>query len=171
MALQPILKYSVNTFSPGFLDKLYAATNAPGIASDLVLSVLNTNLHVYQVSPALSLIERHTTKALASFDLDGPRAGGISVQGGSASNATSIVVARNTLYPQTKIHRKSHNGRQLVLFASAHGHYSIENGAQQCGFGSAAVVSVPVDPRTGSMRASMLESLILSAKNAGKTPF
>lgn len=171
-ALHPILKYSVNTFSPGFLDKLYAATNAPGIASDLILSVLNTNLHVYQVSPALTVVERHTTKALAAlFGLTGPRAGGISVQGGSASNMTSIVIARNTLYPSTKIHGNAHNGRQLVLFTSAHGHYSIEKAAQACGFGSAAVVSVPVNPTTGAMDPSALENCILKAKTQGKTPF
>ncbi len=171
-ALQPILKYSVNVFAPGFLDKLYAATNAPGIASDLILSVLNTNLHVYQVSPALTLIEKHTTKALASlFGFNGPRAGGISVTGGSASNMTSIVIARNTLYPSTKIHGNFNNGHQLVLFTSAHGHYSIEKAAQACGFGSAAVIPVPVDSATGSMIASALEDCILQAKEQGKTPF
>src|SRR5436305_3464029 len=97
--LRSIIANSVNTFAPGFLDKLYSSTNAPGIAADLILSVLNTNLHVYQVSPVLTLIEKHTAKALALlFGLNGPRAGAISVQGGSASNMTSIVIARNPLY-------------------------------------------------------------------------
>jgi glutamate decarboxylase len=170
--LRPILAYSVNTFSPGFLDKLYSSTNAPGIAADLILSTLNTNLHVYHVSPVLTLVEKHTTKALASlFGLPGPRAGGISVQGGSASNMTSIVIARNTLYPATKIHGNAHGGRQLVLFTSAHGHYSIEKAAQACGFGSAAVVPVPVDPLTDSMLPSALDSLIITARRQGKTPF
>lgn len=171
-SLRAILKNSVNTFSPGFLSKLFAATNAPGIASDLILSVLNTNLHVYQVSPALTVIEKHTAKALASlFGFDGPRAGGISVQGGSASNLTSIVVARNTLYPNTKRDGNSENGRQLVLFTSAHGHYSIEKAAQVCGFGSAAVVAVPVSSETGAMDPSALESQIVAAISQGKTPF
>lgn len=84
---------------------------------------------------------------------------------------TSIVIARNTLYAATKIHGNAHGGRQLVLFTSAHGHYSIEKAAQACGFGSAAVVPVPVDPLTGSMLPSALDSLILRAKSQGKTPF
>jgi glutamate decarboxylase len=171
-SLRAILKNSINTFSPGFLSKLYAATNAPGIASDLILSVLNTNLHVYQVSPSLTVIEKHTAKALASlFGFDGPRAGGISVQGGSASNLTSIIVARNTLYPSTKRHGNSESGRQLVLFTSAHGHYSIEKAAQVCGFGSASVVAVPVSRETGAMDPSALESQIVAAIDLGKTPF
>ena len=171
-SLEQILSSSVNTFAPGFLDKLYAATNAPGIASDLILSHLNTNVHVHQVSPALTEIEKHTTKALASlFGLNGLRSGGISVQGGSASNLTSIVVARNTLYPMTKIHGNHHEGRQLVMFTSAHGHYSIEKAAQACGFGSGAVISVPVDPKTGTMLAPKLDKAISAAKEAGQTPF
>ncbi|KAG9780390.1 PLP-dependent transferase, partial [Aureobasidium melanogenum] len=167
-----ILQYSVNTSCPGFLDKLYAAPVPPGIAADLVLSILNTNLHVYQVSPALSLIETHVTRALANlFGFTGPRAGGINVQGGSASNMTSIVIARNTLFPETKTQGNSANGRSLVIFTSEHGHYSIEKAAQQCGFGSASVVSVPVDAATGEMDPAALENLVIRAKQNGKTPF
>jgi glutamate decarboxylase len=171
-SLSSILTHSVNTFSPGFLDKLYASTNAPGIAAELILACLNTNVHVYQVSPALTLIEKTTTKALASlFGLHGPRAGGISVQGGSASNMTSIVVARNTLFPETKIDGNAAGGRRLVILTSAHGHYSIEKAAQACGFGARAVVSVPVDPETGAMSAKALEECILKVKAEGSTPF
>lgn len=171
-SLSSILSYSVNTSSPGFLDKLYSAPLAPGIAADLVLSVLNTNLHVYQVSPALSLIETHVTKALASlFGLTGPRAGGINVQGGSASNTTSIVVARNTLHPATKVHGNNADGLDLVLFTSEHGHYSITKAAQQCGFGSAAVISIPVDEVTGQILPERFEELVVEQKSKGRTPF
>ncbi|ETI24826.1 hypothetical protein G647_04196 [Cladophialophora carrionii CBS 160.54] len=170
--LSTILKYSVNPSAPGFLDKLYAAPLPPGIVAELILAVLNTNLHVYQVSPVLSLIETHVTTTLAHmFGFTGPRAGGINVQGGSASNMTSIVVARNTLFPETKRLGNHATGRQLVMFTSEHGHYSIEKAAQQCGFGSDSVVSVPVDPLTGEMDPLALEALIVREKSHGKTPF
>lgn len=42
--VQDILKYSVNTWDQGFLDKLYASTNAVGVVTELLLSVLNTNV-------------------------------------------------------------------------------------------------------------------------------
>lgn len=42
--VEDVLKYSVNTWHQGFLDKLYASTNAPGVISELVLAVLNTNV-------------------------------------------------------------------------------------------------------------------------------
>lgn len=169
--LKLILKYSVNPSSPGFLDKLYAAPLPPGIIAELLLGVLNTNLHVYQVSPALTLIEKDVTKRLANmFGLDGPRSGGISVQGGSASNMTSIVVARNTLFPETKTLGNSAVDGRLILFTSAHGHYSTEKAAQALGFGSSNVVPVSVD-ECGRMRASELRRLVIENTNSGNTPF
>lgn len=169
--VEKILQYSVNTWDQGFMDKLYASTDAPGVASELILAVLNTNLHVYQVSPALTIIEKTTSRALANlFGFTGPHAGGISVQGGSASNTTSIVVARNTLFPDTKENGNSVQGRKLVLFTSAHGHYSIEKAAQMLGFGRSAVWSVPADS-SGCMIPSELCALFEKAKSGGFTPF
>lgn len=170
--VEQILQYSVNTWDRGFMSKLYASTDAPGLAAELILATLNTNVHTYEVSPALTIIEKHTTRTLANlFGLKGPHAGGISVQGGSVSNTTSIVIARNTLYPDTKTRGNTANGLKLVLFTSAHGHYSIEKSGQMLGFGSSSVWSVPVDPKTGSMDPSALSSLIIKAKDEGYTPF
>lgn len=167
-----ILQYSVNTWDRGFLPKLYASTDAPGLAAELVLAALNTNVHVYNASPALTLIEKHTTRALANlFGFSGAHAGGVSVQGGSISNASSIVIARNTLYRNTKTQGNSADGLKLVLFTSSHGHYSIEKAAQMLGFGSAAVWSVPVEPKSGRMDPSGLSSQITKAKEEGYTPF
>ncbi len=169
--VEKVLQYSVNTWDQGFMPKLYASTDAPGVASELILSVLNTNVHVYDASPALTIIEKATTRTLASlFGLTGPHAGGISVQGGSASNTTSVVVARNTLFPETKTRGIQASSRSLILFTSAHGHYSIEKAAQMLGFGSEAVWTVPND-KSGRMDPSALESLISKANDENKTPF
>jgi len=167
--LQKVLQYSVNTWHQGFMDKLYASTNAPGVAAELILATLNTNVHVYQVSPALTVIEKYTGQRLANlFGLSGPRAGGISVQGGSASNTTSIVIARNNLYPKTKT--DGNGDYKFVLFTSAHGHYSVEKAAQMLGFGSNATWTVPVD-KLGRMIPSELEKLVQKAQSEGRTPF
>ena len=169
---EQILQYSVNTWDHGFMNKLYASTDAPGLAAELIIATLNTNVHVYEASPALTLIEKHTARALANlFGLNGAHAGGVSVQGGTISNTTSIVVARNTLYPDTKVHGNATQNRKLILFTSAHGHYSIEKAAQMLGFGSSSVMSVAVDAKTGSMDPDALSSLIEQTKEEGCTPF
>ena len=58
--VQQVLKYSVNTWDQGFLDKLYASTDAVGVVSELVLGVLNTNV---RLPPDLHL---HPEKPIAS---------------------------------------------------------------------------------------------------------
>lgn len=126
-------------------------------------------VHVYQVSPVLTLIEKATSKALAElFGFTGPHAGGISQPGGSASNSTSIIIARNTLFPETKT--DGYGGRRFVLFTSDHGHYSLEKAAQMFGFGSKAVKPIPVDSY-GQMIPSLLEKAIEEAKTSGEIPF
>lgn len=42
--IKSVLQYSVNTWDQGFMDKLYASTNAVGLASELLLATLNTNV-------------------------------------------------------------------------------------------------------------------------------
>ncbi|KAK3312654.1 glutamate decarboxylase [Apodospora peruviana] len=164
-----VLRYSVNTWDQGFLDKLYSSTNAVGVISDLVLSVLNNSLHVYHVSPALTVIEKQTATALAHlFGFTGPRAGGFTTQGGSLSNLTSIVIARNTLYPETRT--AGSNSHEFVLFTSVDGHYSIEKAAMACGMGSGSVWTVPSDTRSGAMQTRSLEQLVMRAIQQGKTP-
>ncbi|KAL2883107.1 Glutamate decarboxylase 2 [Colletotrichum sp. CLE4] len=166
--VQKILRYSVNTWDQGFMDKLYASNTPVGVVSDLVLSVLNTNLHVYQVSPALSIIEKITARKFANlFGFNGPRAGGVTCQGGSSSNLTSLVVARSALYPETKA---SGNGaHDFVVFTSAHGHYSVEKSALACGLGASSVWAVPIDA-AGRMIPEALRELVVRAKAEGKTP-
>ena len=90
------------------------------------------------------------------------------MQGGSASNTTSIITARNNLYPKSKTQGNGNN--KFVLFTSAHGHYSLEKAAQMCGLGSDNVWSVPIDAQ-GRMIPSELEKLIRKSKDEGRTPF
>ncbi|KAK8055604.1 PLP-dependent transferase [Apiospora rasikravindrae] len=170
--IQDVLKYSVNTWDQGFLDKLYASTNAVGVVSELLLSVLNTN-----VSPRLPSLarldhhrENHSPPTSQPLRLRRPRAGGVTCQGGSASNLTSIAIARNALYPECKT--AGNGARRFVLFTSAHGHYSVEKAAVTCGMGAQAVVPVAVDPATGCMDPAALRAAVLRVHDDGdgRTP-
>ena len=39
------------------MDKLYAGTNPVGVITEILIALLNANLHVYHLSPVLTLIE------------------------------------------------------------------------------------------------------------------
>ncbi|ODQ77710.1 hypothetical protein BABINDRAFT_163416 [Babjeviella inositovora NRRL Y-12698] len=162
-----VLQYSVNTWHPGFLDKLYASTNPVGVVSDLLLSVLNTNSHVFTVSPALSVIERRIGREYANmFGYTGAHAGGLTFSGGSYSNITSLQVARSILYPETKARG---NYLRFATFASKHAHYSIEKSAILLGMGSDGLFRVNVAD-DGTMDVVDLEAQILRARAQGFTP-
>lgn len=104
------------------------------------------------MSPALTIIERETAQQLARLlGFTGPHAGGITLPGGSASNSTSMIIAKNTLFPETKT--EGNANKKFMVFTSAHGHYSVEKAAILLGFGSKAVCQVAVDEQ-GRMVAS-----------------
>lgn len=87
--LEKILHYPANTWDQGFMSKLYASTDAANVAAELILATLNTQVHTFEVSPALTIIETYTTRTVAAlFGLTESHAGGISVQGGVAFNGT-----------------------------------------------------------------------------------
>ncbi|KAI9725088.1 MAG: hypothetical protein M1812_000364 [Candelaria pacifica] len=133
------------------------------------MEIDKSQAHVYQVSPALTVIEKTVSRHFASlFGFTGPHAGGITQQGGSASNTTSIVIARNSLFPETKA--EGNGSRRFLLFTSQHGHYSLEKAAQMCGFGSSNVWSVPVNEQ-GQLIPERLEQLVQKALDEGHTPF
>ncbi|KAI9666481.1 MAG: hypothetical protein M1821_004417 [Bathelium mastoideum] len=181
--VKQILQYSVNTWDQGFLDKLYHGNNAIGLASELLLATLNTNAHVYTVSPALTLIEKAVTRHLAQlFGLSGPHAGGVSQPGGSASNLLALLTARNTRFPTASANglTASNSGSTMpIIFTSAHAHYSIAKAAAVLGLGQRSVRSVPVDARgrmTGAALATAVQEVRSSAEGGeegkGKgTPF
>ncbi|KAF9934533.1 hypothetical protein FBU30_001674 [Linnemannia zychae] len=188
------LKHSVNTFSPRFMDKLYAGSSPIGVLAELLLAGLNGNSHVYHVSPVFTMMEIHVTRALARlYGLKGERAGGLSCPGGSASNQLAMVTARNSLYPEIKKlgyfprpsvqqqremeqHGYSFAGQKmstygkLVAFTSSAGHYSLEKSAVIMGLGAENIISVPCDSY-GAMIPSELERLIQEQIALGHTPF
>jgi glutamate decarboxylase len=126
-------------------------------------------VHVYQVSPVLTLVEKATAKYLATlFGYPAQYSGGISQPGGSASNSSAIVIARNTLYPETKT--EGNGDHKFTLFTSAHGHYSVEKAANLFGLGSKNVIGVPVD-ESGRMLPTELERLVSESRERGETPF
>ena len=102
------------------------------------------------------------------FGLKETFSGGISQPGGSASNLTSVLIARHRATPSIKEHGIS--GHQLVMFTSCDSHYSLDKAAQMSGIGSRAVCKIPTDAE-GRMYVPALRNSILEALKQGKLPF
>ncbi|ANB12859.1 glutamate decarboxylase [Sugiyamaella lignohabitans] len=163
-----VLDNSVVTWHNGFLDKLYASNNSVGVAGDLLLSMLNTNVHVFTVSPALTLIEKRTGHEYAKlFGFTGSRSGGLTFPGGSYSNIHSLHIARSILFPDTKT--EGNGNHKFAVYASNHCHYSVEKAAILCGLGSRSLFKVNTRP-DGTMDTDHLEQLIQKTIQDGYTP-
>ncbi|KAK6814098.1 hypothetical protein RU639_009922 [Aspergillus parasiticus] len=166
-----LLRYSVNTSSPGFMDKLWSSPSVPGIAADLLLSALNGNDHVFRVSPALTLIEKHVGEELAYlFGLSDSKSGGVTVPGGAAANSTALLIARNVRFPHLKeVGLHGISSPRLVIFASEAAHFSVFNAAQILGLGSHSVkkISTTTD---GSMDPRALKHSLDATITAGEVP-
>lgn len=165
--LDKVLQYSVNTWNPGFLDKLYASNNPIGVVSDMILSVLNTNSHVFTVSPVLSVLENFIGKAYGKLFYNNETCGGLTFSGGSWSNVTSLQMARSLLYPDTKIN--GNGSYKFAVYTSKHCHYSVEKAAMLLGLGSANVFKVDVNP-DGTMKYEDLEATVEDSIIKGFTP-
>lgn len=54
-SLEKVFKFSIKTWSPKFMDKLFTGADAVGCIGELIGALLNTNCHVYSVSPVFTL--------------------------------------------------------------------------------------------------------------------
>ncbi|CAG8609975.1 4461_t:CDS:2, partial [Scutellospora calospora] len=168
--IQNILKYSANTWHPGFMDKLYAGTNPIGIISEILLSLLNANSHVYHVSPALTMIENTVSQSLANLLGMGEKSGGITCPGGAFSNQLAMITARTFMFPEIKTKGYHAFRKKLMVFTSIAGHYSVEKTAMTLGLGIDSVIKVSCDDQ-GRMRTDELEHLIKQSFQRGEMPF
>ncbi|KAK6464645.1 glutamate decarboxylase 2 [Scheffersomyces coipomensis] len=167
--IDKVLQYSVNTWNPGFMDKLYASNNPIGVISDILLSVLNTNSHVYTVSPVLSVIENYIGRKYASlfFTNNKTTCGGLTFSGGSWSNITSLQMARSLKFPDTKL--KGNGNYKFAIYTSKHCHYSVEKAAILLGIGANSVFKVDISD-DGSMNIDSLQETINRTIKEGYTP-
>lgn len=167
--IDKVLNLSVNTWNPGFMDKLYASNNPIGVISDLILSVLNTNSHVYTVSPVLSVLENYIGKKYAQlfFTNDQQTCGGLTFSGGSWSNVTSMQIARSLKFPETK--ELGNGNYKFAVYTSKHCHYSVEKAAILLGLGSKNVFKVDI-LADGSMDVNSLKSTVEQSIKDGYTP-
>ncbi|KAI0244149.1 Glutamate decarboxylase 2 [Massospora cicadina] len=167
--LGPIIMNCIRGWDPRFCDKLYASTNAIGVIAELVLGVLNSNSHVYHVSPAMTLVEMATAHQLALLFGMGDSSGGITFPGGSASNLTALATARNIHFPHIREDGYGEDDK-LSVFTSIHSHYSIEKAAIALGIGTRRVYKV-ASTLDGRMKPCALKEAIEASIAKGEKPF
>ncbi|KAJ3334088.1 hypothetical protein HDU76_011612 [Blyttiomyces sp. JEL0837] len=163
------LEHSVRTGSPRFLDKLYAGSEPIGQVSELITAILNTNVHVFSVSPVFTLMELSVIRSLSSL-LSFKKPSGILQPGGSASNHLAMVTARAAIYPHHRLKGAARTGEILTVLTSEAGHYSIDKAAGAMGIGLDSVLRVPIT-KDGRMEVEQIKNILDESRVRGELPY
>lgn len=172
---QKILPNLLRTPSTDYMAHLHGPSLVETIASELVISTFNQSMDSWDQSPVATEIEIEVIKHLCALYGYNENSDGVFTSGGSQSNQTAIILARDWFCSKILNHDVKKNGlnekcSKLRMYTSDISHFSMEKSAHILGLGYKAVVKVPVDSQK-KMDVNALHSLIEQDKKNGNIPF
>ncbi|MBR1639616.1 MAG: aspartate aminotransferase family protein [Treponema sp.] len=172
---EKVLPNLLRTPSTDYMAHLHGPSLIETIASELIISTFNQSMDSWDQSPVATEIEVETIRHLCALYGYDSSSDGVFTSGGSQSNQTAIILARDWFCNQilkydVKKFGLNEKCSRLRMYTSEISHFSMEKSAHILGLGYQAVVKVPVDARK-KMDVSALRSLIEADKKAGNIPF
>lgn len=161
------LNFTPDTNTPHFQNQLFSGLNPYALCAEWISTFTNSTMATYEVAPVATLMEKELVKHL-NQKVGWSGGDGIMVTGGSNANFMAMLVARNTLYPETKINGLGH--KKLTAFVSEEAHYSFEKAANMMGLGLSSVKKVASDA-LGKMNPVALKEMIQISLGLGETPY
>ncbi|MDY0290042.1 MAG: aspartate aminotransferase family protein [Sphaerochaeta sp.] len=170
-----ILPNFLRTSSTDYLAHLHSPPLLESIASELILATFNQSMDSWDQAPIATEIELQVTRALCELYGYDKGSDGIFTSGGSQSNLSALMLARDWFCSTELKHDVKKLGlppsyAKLRIYTSEVSHFSMEKSAHLLGLGYDAVRKVPTD-KLCRMESQALEDLILLDKAAGLIPF
>jgi len=159
------LEHTPATSTRRFFNQLFGGSDPAAVLGDMVAPLLNNSMYTWKAAGPHVLIERLLIDRMASFAgfKDGE---GIVTPGGSLSNLTAMVLARNRALPES---RETSSHRNARVYSSAESHYSISKAAGMIGVGRSNVVFIKTDGQ-GRMDPARLKEAIQQDLSRGDVP-
>ncbi|MEV2275407.1 pyridoxal-dependent decarboxylase [Nocardiopsis sp. NPDC049922] len=156
---------------------LHCPPLAVAVAADTVASILNQSLDSWDQAPAATAMETRIIAELADLaGYDGQRAGGVVTSGGTESNLTALLLARDhALAAHSDLDASrtgvaaAANGALPRILCGEVAHFSVQRAAALLGLGEEAVVTVPVDSEH-RMRPEALRRTLRRLREDGDVP-
>ncbi len=173
---EKVLPNLLRTPSTEYMPHLHGPSLLETISSELIISTFNQSMDSWDQSPVATEIEVETIRHLCGlYGYDPAQADGVFTSGGSQSNQTAIILARDWfcnkhLNYDVKKFGLDEKCSKLRMYTSEISHFSMEKSAHILGLGYKSVVKVPVDKRK-KMDVTALRSLIKADLDAGNIPF
>ena len=165
-----ILKNSIKTWHPLFLNQMFAGASLPAIVGDMLASMMNPTLATWEMSPTATIVERNVSQWMASMIGMPEGSSGIFLPGGSLSNLLALTVARERLSPDISQKGVANVGEKGAILCSDAAHYSIKNAGKLLGIGSDNVILVETNERN-EMLPEDLRAKLAWCDREGLTPF
>ena len=155
---------------------LHCPPLAVAVAADTVASVLNQSMDSWDQAPAATAMETQVIGELAGLaGYDPATAGGVVTSGGTESNLTALLLARDHALAAPDrdpvrhgVARAAAGARPRILCGAA-AHFSVQRSAALLGLGEDAVVTVDVDAQH-RMRPRALREALERARRDGDIP-
>lgn len=160
-----VIAQSMHIHHPKYIGHQVCPPVPVSALSALVSAFLNNGMAVYEMGPVASVIERIVVKEVAQALGYGEQAGGIMTSGGTLSNLTALLAARQAKAGYDAWQKGTKE--ELALMVSEEAHYCIDRAAKVMGWGDSGVIKVPADANF-KMRADLLEPYYLQAQAEGK---
>ena len=160
--LRPALAKSYNSAGPGYLAYVPGGGVYAAALGALIASATNRYVGVTAPAPALAQIEQSVTEWLCALMGLPEGAQGLLTSGGSLSNFSAIVAAR-----QERLGDELAGG---TIYYSTQTHYCVAKAACLAGFPRAALRALPVDERF-RLRSDALEAALREDRARGRRPF
>lgn len=172
---EKVLPNLLKTSSTDYMPHLHSPALIETIASELIISTFNQSMDSWDQSPAATEIEVDVINHLCKLYGYDKKSDGVFTSGGSQSNQTAIILARDwfcnkVLSWDVQKSGLPKNFSKLRMYTSEISHFSMEKSAHILGLGYNSVVKVPVTPEK-KMDITTLEKLIAQDKKAGNIPF
>ena len=172
---EKILPNMLRPSSTDYMPHLHSPALVESLAAEQIISAYNQSMDSWDQAPAATEIEVDVTNHLCSLYGYGEKADGVFTSGGSQSNQTAIILARDwfcneILNYDVKKCGLPENYRKLRMYTSEISHFSMEKSAHILGLGYESVVKVPVDSKK-KIDYSAFKSLVEKDVAEGNIPF
>jgi aromatic-L-amino-acid decarboxylase len=160
--LEAAIAKSYNTAGPGYLAYIPGGGVYSAALADFLATATNRYVGVSGAAPALAQIEETAVGWLATLMGFPAGARGILTSGGSLSNFSAIVTAR-----EERLGEEFQDG---TIYLSEETHHCVAKAARLAGFPRASLRTLPTDERF-RLVPSALEEAILEDRARGRRPF
>lgn len=146
-----ILPHMLRTWSTKYMPHLHSPVLTETICSELIISCFNDSLDSWDQGPAATEMEESMVHGLLGlFGFDPEKGDGCFTSGGSQSNISAIIAARDWYCTQrfnwdVKLNGLPPEYNKLRVYTSEISHFSMDKASHILGMGYNAVRKIPVD--------------------------